>query len=211
MALADTTPTSWTPRATVSPTTPVVRDVAIPRRRVTQRRGIATSLTTGVVVDTVARGSKMSASCQPTPSAQRRRGWTARRANGPHPKRPNKARWSRISALGHLTPSLQTSARPDSTPRSGPLRPRRGPLLLPPSILKTACPQIPHGPHETLTPKIDPRCPDLVSRSFLEVMVPPLLQSIHVDVLALSLIMWNHGCIVFWYICVCICKMYGLG
>ena len=52
------------------------------RRRVTQRRGIAMSRTTGVVVDTVARGSEMSASCQPTPSAQPRRVWTARRATG---------------------------------------------------------------------------------------------------------------------------------
>jgi hypothetical protein len=42
-------------------------------------------------------------------------------------------------------------------------------------------------------------------------MVPLLLQSIRVDVLALSLIMWNHGCMMFWYMCVCICKMYGLG
>ena len=159
-------------------------------------------------------GSATSASCQPTPRAQPRRGLTERRAiapSGARPRWPNTASWPSSSALGHLTPRHQTSARPDSTPRSGPLKPRRGPLLLPPSILKTAGPQIPHGPHETLTPKCDSRCSDLVSRSFLEVMVPPLLQSIRVDVLALSLIMWNHECMVFWYICVCICKIYGLG
>ena len=97
--------------------------------------------------------------------------------SGARPRRPNNASWPNSSARCHLTPSHQTSARPDSTPRSGPLKPRRGPLLLPPSILKapalTSSP--PHGPHETLAPKCDPRCPDLVSRSFLEVMVPLLL------------------------------------
>ena len=116
--------------------------------------------------------------------------------SGARPRRPNKARWPSSSALCHLTPSLQTSPRPDSTPRSGPLRPRRGPLLLPPSILKTAgllSFSSPPRRHQTLASKIDPRCHDLGSRSFLEVMVPPLLQSIRVDVLTLSLIMWNHG------------------
>ena len=153
------------------------------RRRVTRRRGIATSRTTGVVIDTLARGSETSASCQPTPSTQHRRGRTERRAlapSGARPRRPNKARWPSSSALGHLTPSLQTSAWPDSTPRSGLLKPHRGPLLLPPSNLKPpagSALRLPLRPHETLTPKSDPRSPDLVSRSFLEVMVPPLLQS----------------------------------
>ena len=44
--------------------------------------------------------------------------------SGARPRQPNKARWPRSSALGHLTPSLQTSARPDSTPRSSAFRPR---------------------------------------------------------------------------------------
>ena len=134
--------------------------------------------------------------------------------SGERPRRPSNASWPNISALGHLTPSHQTSTRPDSTPRSGLLKPRRGPLLLPPSNLKPpagSALRLPLRPHETLTPKSDPRSPDLVSRSFLEVMVPPLLQSIRVDVLVFSLIMWNHGCMVFWYMCICICKMYGLG
>ena len=133
--------------------------------------------------------------------------------SGARPRRPNNASWPSSSARGHLTPSHQTSARPDSTSRSGPLRPRRGPLL-PPSILKPPALLSVSSPprrHQTLASKIDPRCHDLGSRSFLEVKVPPLLQSIRVDVLTLSLIMWNHGCMVFWYICVCICKMYGLG
>ena len=52
------------------------------RRRLTRRRGIATSWTIGVIGDTVARGSQTSASCHPTPRAQPRRGWTARRAIG---------------------------------------------------------------------------------------------------------------------------------
>ena len=122
------------------------------RRRVTPRRGSATSRTTGVVVATLARGSETSASCQPTPSTQHRRGRTERRAlapSGARPRRPNRGRWPRSSALGHLTPSLQTSAWPDSTPRSGPFRPRPPSSSSLPSSIPPRLPNPPRPPRNS--------------------------------------------------------------
>ena len=186
------------------------------RRRVTRHRGIATSRTTGVVGDTVARGSKTSASCHPTLRAQPRCGWTARRAIGTIRRAAQAAQQSTVAqklgvgslnaepldlGVARLNAEVWTLEAAPWPPSSSSLHSESAGSLF----------VSPHGPHETLTPKCDSRCPNLVSRSFLEVMVPPLLQSIRVDVLALSLIMWNHGCMVFWYMCICICKMYGLG
>ena len=117
------------------------------RRRVTQRRGIATSRTTGVVGDTMARGIRRQV---PNLDAARLRAELLARSGG-RPRRPNKARWPSSSAWGHLTPSLQTSARPDSTPRSSAFRPRPPsssslPSSIPPRLPNSEDRRLPNPP-----------------------------------------------------------------
>jgi len=109
------------------------------RRRLTRRRGLATSRTTPVDGDTVAHGVRhvgvVSANATGPTSAR----WDYTPSYWHHPARgpggPTTLRGP-IARRGSLNAEPPDSARPDSTPRSGLLKPRRGPLLLPPSILK---------------------------------------------------------------------------
>ena len=118
--------------------------------------------------------------------------------------------------VGLVNAEPHTSARPDSTPRSRHIRPRRGPLLPPSlhssSLLATApcCLSLPSAPQQTLTPKCSSRRPDLACQCFPEVMLLPLFQSISLGLLALSLKLWKRGGMLLWYFCRCICVMYDL-